>query len=108
MSLLGIDPVVGLLVKLQRPLTKENWLSLASVEEEDDAELMAEMPDELQELEDGEALPLQTYLDARAALPAEATSVTTLPSEQDEEDGPELGALRMARWRHQNKQLLGN
>ena len=108
MSLLGMDPVLGLLVKLRLPLTKENWLEYASTDPSADeqAELMSEMPIELQELEDGQALPLETYVQAREELPEVAKRIDIQSPPDEETEDEELGKLRLARWRHQNEQLL--
>jgi hypothetical protein len=66
-----MDPITQLLVQLRRPLTRENWLSLASTEDINNPseELLAEMPPEIAELEPGQQLPVQTYLSALEDLP---------------------------------------
>ena len=108
MSLLGLDPVVGLLVKLRRPLTKENWLALASTDPSADeqAELLSDMPIELRELDEGQALPVEEYVRAREELPEVAKRIDIQPSPDEESEDLELGKLRLARWQHQNEQLL--
>lgn len=70
MTQLGTDFLIPILIEEGRPLTKENWLSLASTDNsETSAEVMSEMPRELAELQDGEALPVQAYLLAVQELP---------------------------------------
>ena len=68
---LGMDSITQLLVQQRRPLTRENWLSLASTEDINNPseELLAEMPPEIAELQPGQQLPVQTYLSALKDLP---------------------------------------
>lgn len=108
MSLLGLDPVAGLLVKLRLPLTRENWLAYASTDPSADeqAELLSDMPIELRELDEGQALPVEEYVRAREELPEVAKRIDIQPSPDEESEDLELGKLRLARWQHQNEQLL--
>jgi hypothetical protein len=97
-----MDSITQLLVQQRRPITRENWLSLASTEDINNPseELLAEMPPEIAELEPGQQLPVQTYLSALEDLPPGVGKPGRIviplseEMEMEEEAGRRAGALR--------------
>ena len=101
MPRLGMDFLIPVLIEEGLPLTKENWLSRASTDSsEESAELMSEMPMELAELQDGEALPVEAYLRAVQELPTgvppagQPASASSQQGPETEEEGKRYADLR--------------